>query len=177
MSDEENSLAETAAENKPESSGEIEPSAKAGSEKSVVDTSDPLQRQGVLSMAGQTMAYIEAAEKNHSLQVRSNDRTSTMLLGLALTAVIIFTCLLGNPNSRGICVVLALASDVFLGLAVLWFVLLRFGVLRYVEPRYALLCWQLMLGAGFLFSFYTMNVALVFLTLFYSKGVGTIAGN
>jgi hypothetical protein len=63
-------------------------------------------------------------------------------------------------------------SDALFGLSILWYVLLRFGVLRSVEPRHALLCWQLMLGAGALFAFYTMNIAFGFFTI-YTTSVTT----
>ena len=125
------------------------------------------KRKGIVAMTAETLGYIESAEKDKTIYVRNDDKTSTVFLFLALitSAVFAFVLVL-TPGNRPLCIALALISDFLFGMAILWFVLLRFGVLRTIEPKFALLCWQLMLGAGVLFAFYTMNVAFFFFTLY-----------
>lgn len=124
-------------------------------------------RRSVFSIAGETIRYIERAEKDKTLHVRTNDKKSVVCMALSFLIGIGFTIMyMVNDSTRSICIALALVADFLLGFSILWYVLLRFGVLRTVEPRHALLCWQLMLGAGVLFSFYTMNIAFAFFTIY-----------
>lgn len=149
---------------------ELVSSEASGNEKSppVADassTSSP--RRGLIAIAAETIAYIESAERNKAIQFRSKDKSSIVFLFLALLCAALFAFVLVlMPENRYLCVTLALVSDFLFGLAILWFVLLRFGILRTLEPRFALICWQLMLGAGVLFAFYTMNIAFFFFTVF-----------
>lgn len=134
-------------------------------------------RKNIFQISAETIEYIEKAEKDKSIHFRNDDKTSTIFLFLALifSAILAFALIL-SPSNRHLCVALALVSDFLFGMAILWFVLLRFGVLRTIEPRFALLTWQLMLGAGVLFAFYTMNVAFFFFTLSKSMPTSTTPG-
>ncbi|MBX9688690.1 MAG: hypothetical protein K2X27_18425 [Candidatus Obscuribacterales bacterium] len=141
-----------------EKSNIAEPSPKANSEK---------PRKGLLAVAQETMLYIEKAEKDKSITFRTNDRISVILIMLSFTLEAgLLLLFMSNPAMRNVCIGMALIADFLFGLAILWFVLLRFGVLRTVEARHALLCWQLMIGAGALFAFYTTNIAFLFFTLY-----------
>ena len=131
------------------------------------------KRPSILAVAGETIQFIEKAEKDKSLNVRTNDRRSAIFALLSFAVGIVFLVLyMVNPGYKQLCIALALVSDALFGMSILWYVLLRFGVLRSVEPRHALLCWQLMLGAGALFAFYTMNIAFGFFTI-YTTSVAT----
>ena len=137
-------------------------------------------RRSVFSVAGETIRYIERAEKDKTLHVRTDDKKSVIAMAASFTIGIGFTIMyMVNQETRHLCIALALLADFLLGFSILWYVLLRFGVLRTVEPRHALLCWQLMLGAGVLFAFYTMNIAFAFFTLYSSThpaAAGAAAG-
>lgn len=127
-------------------------------------------RRSLFSVASETIRYIERAEKDQSAEVRTDDKKSVIFMSLSFVIAVIFTLMyMFNQTWRPACIGLALVSDLLLGLSILWYVLLRFGVLRSVEPRHALLSWQLMLGAGALFAFYTMNVAFAFFTFYTSS--------
>ena len=124
-------------------------------------------RKNIFEISVETISYIEKAERDKTIVYRNKDKTSTIFLFLALLCAALFAFVLViSPENRYLCVALALISDFLFGMAILWYVLLRFGVLRTIEPRYALICWQLMLGAGVLFAFYTMNIAFFFFTLY-----------
>ncbi len=150
---------------------EAENSASEGS--SAAKPASTAPRRSIFSVAAETIRYIERAEKDKTLHVRTDDKKSIICMALSFLIGIAFTIMfLVNKDLRALCIALALIADVLLGFSILWYVLLRFGVLRTVEPRHALLCWQLMLGAGVLFAFYTMNIAFAFFTL-YTTTIGS----
>lgn len=167
MTEESNTNAPDKVQQSPDSSGQQaavpESATRPGS-----NTHQKLQpRRGMLSIAGETIRYIERAEKDPSINIRQNDKRSMIFMALCFATCALFGVLyMANPNLRPVCIILALAADFFLGMSILWYVLLRFGVLRSVEPRHALISWQLVLGAGAMFAFYTMNVALAFFTIY-----------
>jgi hypothetical protein len=138
-----------------------------GAESDKSDKGAPVPRKNIFEISVETISYIEKAERDKTIHYRNRDKTSTIFLFLALLCAAMFAFVLViSPENRYLCVALALISDFLFGMAILWYVLLRFGVLRTIEPRYALICWQLMLGAGVLFAFYTMNIAFFFFTLY-----------
>ena len=150
--------------------------AEAAPSAATPQKSAPGPRRSIVSVASETIRYIERAEKDKTLHVRTDDKKSAIFMALSLVIGIGFTVLyMVNESTRQLCIVMALVADGFLGLAILWYVLLRFGVLRTVEPRHALLCWQLMLGAGVLFAFYTMNIAFAFFTIYSSSAAAASA--
>ncbi|MBX9724362.1 MAG: hypothetical protein K2X81_23335 [Candidatus Obscuribacterales bacterium] len=155
-----------AAENTGNTEATPENNAKS-SESSPKPASAGKARQNLFAQAGETFQFIEKAEKEGYKNIRTNDKNSIIFVVLAILAAGL-TCWLYaiDVALRPVCVTLALISDFLFGLSILWFVLLRFGVIRSLDPRHALLCWQLMLGIGILLSYYTMNVAFGFFTLY-----------
>lgn len=161
-----------------EKSAEVSDSAEAGANKSIpagaagAATADAPARPrlGIFGLAKETMAHIERAEKDKSIVFRPNDKRSTLFLIAGMALLMILTGLvLAMPDMRTMCIILAVVADLFLAMAIFWYVLLRFGTIRTLEPRHALLCWQLMLGTGILFAFYAMNVTLACFTLFANR--------
>ena len=145
--------------------------AKASSGASPAANANSPPRKGeerhLLSVFGDTMKHIDQCEKDKKIVFRHNDRKSVMfMLAAFLVEVILMLLFVANSASRPIYIALAVLADFLFGLAILWYVLLRFGVLRSFEPRQTLLTWQLMIGAGALFAFYTMNIAFGFFTYY-----------
>jgi hypothetical protein len=123
----------------------------------------------------ETMKHIEKCEKDRTVIFRHSDRTSVICLITAFAIEVFLMILyLAQVAYRPVCIALALVADLSFGLAILWYVLLRFGVIRSFEPRQTLLTWQLMIGAGALFAFSTMNVAFAFF-IFYNMSIGMSA--
>lgn len=131
-----------------------------------------IMRQGILKAAKATMEFIDQSERDTKSKVRIDDRRSATLLLLSLlTLMILVTILILNATLRPLCIALGIVADILLGASILWYVLLRFGVLRKLDPRYAVLCFQLMLGTGTLFAFFAFNVVLLILTAIKMPGV------
>ncbi len=125
------------------------------------------EERHLLSVFGETMKHIDHCEKDKTIIFRHNDRKSVMfMLAAFVVEVLLMVLFVANSASRPIYIALAVLADFLFGLAILWYVLLRFGVLRSFEPRQTLLTWQLMIGAGALFAFYTMNIAFGFFTYY-----------
>lgn len=125
-------------------------------------------RQNLFKTAKQTMDFIDDSEKDRKVKVRVDDQRSALFLILSLVMVVLtIGLLIINVQLRPICIVLGILADVLLGMSVVWYVLLRFGILRKLDPRYAVLCFQLLLGTGMLFAYFAFNVVLIFLSFVF----------
>ncbi len=134
-------------------------------------------RDGLFGNAKKTLDFIDQAEKDKTVKVRVDDRRSFWLLiaGLGFTCVFMILFLLnpGLPTDKTIGPAffgIGLIADLFLCSAVIWFVTLRFGVLRTIDPRYAVLIFQLLLGTGIMFALFAFNVVIFFLTIIFKWG-------
>ncbi|MBY0549538.1 MAG: hypothetical protein K2W95_19835 [Candidatus Obscuribacterales bacterium] len=123
-------------------------------------------REGVFKAAKSSLEFIEKSEKDETVKIRIEDRRAVTMVALS------FICLLGtgylmvvDKDSRPFCAVLAVASDVFLGCAIIWSVIVRFGVLKQLDPRYAIICFHLMIGAGAMCIFFTLNIVYMLLSM------------
>ena len=131
---------------------------------------DPSRR--LFSTLVETMRHIERCEKDKNIVFRHSDKTSLTCLFIAFGMEVgLFLLFMAQVSLRPLFIGLAVTADIFFGLAITWYVLLRFGVIRSFDSRQTLLTWQLMIGAGALFAFFTMNVAFVFF-IFYNLSVG-----
>jgi hypothetical protein len=130
------------------------------------------KERNLLAAVGTTMKHIEDCEKDRSLIFRHSDRVSlTFLFAAFAVEVLLALVFVTYSQLRMACIVMAAVADILFGLAIIWFVLLRFGILRSFEPRQTLLTWQLMIGSGALFAFYTMNIAFGFF-IYYNMLIG-----
>lgn len=125
-----------------------------------------IERKGLFENAKKTLDFIDASEKDRSVKIRIDDKRSTILViaGVSILALVSIL-LIVNPALQGICTILAVVADLFFGIALVWYLALRFGVLRALDPRYAVVCFQLMLGTGIFFTYLALNAALIFMTL------------
>lgn len=128
-------------------------------------------RDNLFQTAKKTLDFIDDAEKDKSVKVRVDDRKSTLFLwsalGTVLALLIVVTLL---PSLRHIGIVMALVADLLLGASVFWYVVIRFGVLKSLDPRYAVLCFQLLLGTGLMFAYFSINIAMLLLSFVYKWG-------
>ncbi len=132
-------------------------------------------RENPFVSARKTLAFIEQSEKDPSIKIRVEDRPSAALLSIGLILFGLVLAFLGMPSMKSLCGGLAILADLTIGLAAFWFVLVRIGVLRVLDARYALVCFQLLLGSGVLFAIVAVNITLAlvplleYLNRFYSK--------
>ena len=88
---------------------------------------------------------------------------------MALIGAVIFTAL-PSMNLPSLAVICYVTADLLLLVAIGGFVFTRFGIIRAMEPRYALVCWHLMVGASVLATTLVFNlVALIVVVLNYEQ--------
>ncbi len=128
-------------------------------------------RDNIFKTAQKTLSFIDNAEKDKTVKVRVDDRRSTILmwtgLGMVLVLLVLFTV---SAELRPICAILGIGADVVLGMAIVWYVIIRFGILRSLDPRYAILCFQLLLGTGIMFAYFSINIAMILLSVVFKWG-------
>ena len=106
-------------------------------------------RQGWLKGSLLTFKYLNEISKDKKLAFRASDKTTTWLLLFALIGSIVFA--LGpHFGFAAFALICYVTADLMLILGIAIFVVTRFGIIRAMEPRYALICWHLMVGTGLL---------------------------
>ncbi|MBX3072943.1 hypothetical protein KF913_03440 [Candidatus Obscuribacterales bacterium] len=106
-------------------------------------------RKNWATNVNQTLEYIGKISNDKSLHFRSSDKlTSKLLIGAFLLAVGFAALPFFEMNA--IAAIAYLLADVLLFGAILVFVISRFGIIRAMDPRHALVCWHLMVGTGLL---------------------------
>lgn len=144
-----------------------EPSKEIESKEPDSNKSKEHKRSSLSESVFKTLTYISDISDDKSITYRVSDKHTTNFLGVALLCSVVFAALpsLQLESLAFVCYVIA---DIFLILAVTGFVLTRFGVIRAMEPRYALVCWHLMVGTGLLFLTLGFNfVVIIVLALKY----------
>jgi hypothetical protein len=129
----------------------------------------PAKERNLLANIMATWKHIDRCENDKTVTFRHSDTVSLIGLFAAFGMEVVLVILYQTSVSlRPFCIVLAIVADICFGFAILWYVLLRFGALRSFDSRQTLLAWQLMIGSGALFAFYTMNLAFLFFIYYNS---------
>ena len=123
-------------------------------------------RLSAVAAANKSMTFIEESGKDKTIRIRLDDTRSAILMAASLV-LLLTSCgmVASNPDFRDAGIAMVLAADLLCGASILWYCILRFGFIRRIEPRFALICWHLVLGTGVLFSFIAMNVMLALFTM------------
>ncbi|MBY0551803.1 MAG: hypothetical protein K2W95_31255 [Candidatus Obscuribacterales bacterium] len=123
-------------------------------------------RLSAMAAAAASMTFIENAGKDKTVKIRVDDTRSAILMAASMV-LLLTSCgmVSSNPDMRDAGVMMVILADLLCGASILWYCVLRFGFIRRIDPRFALICWHLVLGTGVLFSFVAMNVMLTLLTL------------
>lgn len=123
-------------------------------------------REGVFKAAKSSLEFIEKSEKDETVKIRIEDRRAVTMVALCFISLMgLGYMMVVDKDSRPICAGFAVAADVFLGCAIIWSVIVRFGVLKQLDPRYAIICFHLMIGAGAACIFFTLNIVYMLLAL------------
>ena len=125
------------------------------------------KRIGQFAACLESLAHVRKAAADKAISIRETDKQSVRLLrGSVLVALIfLFLPLAGLAKYAIICLAFA---DTFFLIALVIYIVGRFGILRVMSPRHALVCWQLMVGT----SLFAMALAInaVFLLLMVLAG-------
>ncbi|MFA6212145.1 MAG: hypothetical protein WC714_22075 [Candidatus Obscuribacterales bacterium] len=122
------------------------------------------KRIGQFAACLESFAHIRKAAADKAISIRETDKQSVRLLrGSVLVALMfLFLPLAGLSKYAIICLT---AADTFFLIALIIYIVGRFGILRVMSPRHALVCWQLMVGT----SLFAVALAIngVFLLMMY----------
>lgn len=102
------------------------------------------------------LRYVSSLSKDDDVKVRDSDRFTSMALAVTSVLTVLSLAIPALAPHR---LLLVLICDGLVGLMLLLYVTNRFGIVNTLNPRQALLTWQLMMGAGFLGIFATINLA------------------
>lgn len=142
-----------------------QPSGEPNSDGSTTERDN--KRIGQFAACLESLAHVRKAAADKAISIRETDKQSVRLLrGSVLVALIfLFLPLAGLSKYAIICLT---AADSFFLLALVIYIVGRFGILRVMSPRHALVCWQLMVGT----SLFAMALAInaVFLLLITLAG-------
>lgn len=119
-------------------------------------TKEP-KRVSTLSALGESWAYLRKAMKDESIQIRDTDKLTAKLLRLSILVAAGCVIVPFFKLKELAFVFYGVADLLFLG-SVLVFVISRFGILRVMSPRHALVCWHLMLGTSLLAVALALNI-------------------
>lgn len=115
-----------------------------------------------LAACFESLAHVRRAAADKAISIRETDKQSVRLLrGAVLVALVfLFLPLAGLAKYAIFCLVAADTSFLF---ALVIYIVGRFGILRVMSPRHALVCWQLMVGTSLFAVALAINFIFVFL--------------
>ncbi|HEY9786486.1 MAG TPA: hypothetical protein V6D17_13850 [Candidatus Obscuribacterales bacterium] len=112
----------------------------------------------------ETFRYVQAISKDKSLTVRARDKLTNRLVIIALLVGILFIGLPYIGLHQYSTIFWLVANCIFMASLVV-FVSDRFGILRTLQPRYALIAWQLLFGTAVLSFMLAMTIVLVMIQI------------
>lgn len=130
-------------------------------------------RSSLLESFFKTLEYVSKASDDKTIVYRDSDRRTTNFLGVALIGAVIFA-VLPSLQLASLGLVCYVVADIFLILSIGGFVLTRFGVIRAMEPRYALVTWHLMVGTGLLTLTIGFNIVAIAVAVLMKDQIGSI---
>lgn len=142
---------------------ETPPSDKQNLQDSIAAQSDTQTRAARQSVVGGVVSSVKHLQDAHAetgvIKLRASDRATWILLIVALGLIVAAQFLQAQKN------VCTLIADALMALILLAFLGMRFGVLRSLSSRQAVLAWQLILGSfllGLYVAFNTQLLALMY---------------
>lgn len=136
---------------------------------STVDNRDAVDGKRISTMAAfwDALAYVNKASTDKSISIRGTDKQTALILRCAIVAALVFVVLPFFGMMKQMLYFVGAADICFL-FALCLFIIGRFGIIRVMSPRHALVCWQLMLGTCMLSMAIAINF--VFLVLLFFAG-------
>lgn len=120
-------------------------------------------RNPVLSELGEFRAMLRFISKNKE-GVKLND-ARCVWGGIGTVVLIVISLLSVGSGDINTGLITALSADFLLGASLLSYTMKRAKFIGKLDPRYATVCWHLVLGTGVLFAFIATNLMLILMTL------------
>ncbi len=122
------------------------------------------KRIGQFAACLESLAHVRKASGDKAISIRETDKQSVRLLRGSVLAALIFLFLpmAGFAKYAILCLT---AADSFFLIALVLYIVGRFGILRVMSPRHALVCWQLMVGTSLFAVALAINAVFIFLVV------------
>ncbi|MCA9800903.1 MAG: hypothetical protein KC777_02900 [Cyanobacteria bacterium HKST-UBA02] len=134
-------------------------------------------RSNFIEGFSKTVSYIKESSADKSLTFRESDKLTLKLLVWALVLSAVFVMLLlASVRIPSLSAFFYIMADIMLFSAILGFTLTRFGIIRAMEPRYAVVTYHLMVGTGLLGITIVFNIMVVAVMIFFHDRITTIFG-
>jgi hypothetical protein len=128
------------------------------------DADSAHSRSSLWQSVCETWQYLSEARRENASQIRAQDKQSVTFVACAFgLSILLMIVPLISPQLRTTSYSLTLLADVLYTAALLWFVLIRFGILRTMSKRDAWICWQMMVGAAILTVVLGANLSAIIL--------------
>ena len=115
-------------------------------------------RRSRWSSSWASLRYVSSLSRDDDIKMRDSDRITSVCL--LIGSILIIISLVFQPL-RAHRLSLLIACDALVFFMLLFYVVNRFGILHTLMPRQALLTWQLIVGAGFVGIYMTINLAVL----------------
>lgn len=113
-------------------------------------------RESVFGSLVSSVKYLQTAHSETDVvRLRKSDKITQALLVIALFIIVAAQF---YPDQKSVCTALA---DLLMAVILLAFLMLRFGVLKTLQPRQAVLTWQLILGSFVLGMYLAFNIRMI----------------
>lgn len=134
-------------------------------------------RSNFIDGFSKTVTYIKESSADKSLIFRESDKLTLKLLIWALVLSAIFVILLvASVRIPSLSAFFFIMADIMLFSAILGFTLTRFGIIRAMEPRYAVVTYHLMVGTGLLGITVVFNIMVVAVMILFHDRIAMVFG-
>lgn len=133
-------------------------------------------RASVFESCCKTFDYLSRISADKSLTFRHSDVMTTNMLVFSLVGALVFA-VLPAFNLQSLAVICYVVADILLLMAIAGFVMTRFGVIRSMEPRYAIVCWHLMIGTGLLSMVIGFNIVMAIVLIVFQSQIAGMLGS
>jgi len=134
-------------------------------------------RSNFIDGFSKTVTYIKESSADKSLIFRESDKLTLKLLIWALVLSAIFVILLvASVRIPSLSAFFFIMADIMLFSAILGFTLTRFGIIRAMEPRYAVVTYHLMVGTGLLGITVVFNIMVVAVMILFHDRIAIVFG-
>ncbi|MBK9145411.1 MAG: hypothetical protein IPM23_23300 [Candidatus Melainabacteria bacterium] len=134
-------------------------------------------RSNFIEGFSKTVTYIKESSADKSLTFRESDKLTLKLLIWALILSAVFVILLlASVRIPSLSAFFYIMADIMLFSAILGFTLTRFGIIRAMEPRYAVVTYHLMVGTGLLGITIVFNIMVVAVMILFHDKIAMVFG-
>ncbi len=100
------------------------------------------------------MTYIQKISKSEEINIRNTDRITSITLLTSSILAILSMVLAPISDFRPLAITIC---DILFGVTLVLYSTNRFGILTALSPRQALITWELIVAAGFIGTYLTLN--------------------